>query len=90
MSIMVHICGRSCEFIVHLFISCKVAAKFWSWLVEEAGIVWVIPQPCSDLLIRKLNGFAGRKRGKVLWNSCTMMALIWSLWLERNARIFEN
>lgn len=35
-------CGKNNESIDHLFLHYVVAPKFWSWLVEEAGLDWVI------------------------------------------------
>ena len=37
----------------------------------------------------KFNGFGSSKRGIVLWQA-TSIALIWVVWWERNARIFED
>ena len=41
------------------------------------------------MLSTNFNGFGSSKRGIVLWqNAC--IALMWVVWRERNARIFED
>ncbi|RVW69473.1 Transposon TX1 uncharacterized 149 kDa protein [Vitis vinifera] len=43
----------------------------------------------SDMMFINYKGFGKSKRGLVLWqNAC--IALIWVVWRERNARIFED
>ena len=37
----------------------------------------------------KFKGFGNSKRGIVLWQAASI-ALIWVVWWERNARIFED
>ena len=37
----------------------------------------------------KFNGFGSSKKGIVLWQA-TSIALIWVVWQETNARIFED
>ena len=50
---------------------------------------WVPPRSISDMMSINYKGFGTSKRGIVLWqNAC--IALIWDVWWERNARIFED
>lgn len=59
-------------------------------MFEAAGISWDNPQSVSALLSEKdvVFGRRGRK-AKVLW-SCSVMAVVWVIWWERNRRIFKD
>jgi hypothetical protein len=48
-----------------------------------------IPTGILALLSARSIGFGKCKKAKVLWG-CSMLAVIWVLWLERNRRIFED
>ena len=41
------------------------------------------------MLSTNFNGFGSSKRGIVLWQTACI-ALLWVVWRERNARIFED
>ncbi|RVX11628.1 Pre-mRNA-processing protein 40C [Vitis vinifera] len=47
------------------------------------------PRSIFNMMSIKFNGFGSSKRGIVLWQA-TSIALIWVVWWERNARIFED
>ena len=50
---------------------------------------WVPLKSISDMMFINYKGFGKSKRGLVLWqNAC--ITLIWVVWWERNARIFED
>ena len=50
---------------------------------------WVPPRSISDMMSINYKGLGNSKGGMVLWqNAC--IALIWVVWWERNARIFED
>ena len=50
---------------------------------------WVPPINISDMMSINYKGFGTSKREIFLWqNMC--IALIWVVWRERNARIFED
>ena len=36
-----------------------------------------------------MSGFGSNKMARALWNSM-ILALMWSIWMERNARIFND
>ena len=50
---------------------------------------WVPPRNISDMMSIIYKGFGLSKRGIVLWQTACI-ALIWVVWQERNARIFED
>nr|CAN73158.1 hypothetical protein VITISV_017219 [Vitis vinifera] len=50
---------------------------------------WVSPRSISDMFFTNFNGFGSSKRGVVLWQDACI-ALMWVVWRERNARIFED
>ena len=61
----------------------------WHRLFQLAKMDWVPPISISDMMSINYKGFGTSKRGIVLWqNAC--IALIWVVWRERNARIFED
>ncbi|KAJ9691164.1 hypothetical protein PVL29_013367 [Vitis rotundifolia] len=61
----------------------------WHRLFQLAKMDWVPPRNISDMMSINYKGFGISKRGIVLWqNAC--IALIWVVWQERNARIFED
>ena len=61
----------------------------WHRLFQLAKMDWVPPKSISDMMSINYKGFGASKRGIVLWQN-TSIALIWVMWQERNARIFEN
>ncbi|RVX05136.1 LINE-1 retrotransposable element ORF2 protein [Vitis vinifera] len=68
-----------------------LSPDIWLWhrLFQSAKMDWVSPRSISDMLSSNFNGFGSSKRGIVLWqNAC--IALMWVVWRERNARIFED
>jgi hypothetical protein len=59
----------------------------WSLVFRSVGIDWVFPNRVSDLLFGWWNWFGKKSSG--VWNlipSC----LMWTIWRERNSRIFED
>jgi hypothetical protein len=56
---------------------------FFQWF----GIQWVFPAKVIELLFGWFNGFG--KHSSDIWN-LVPLCLMWSLWQERNSRIFED
>ena len=54
----------------------------------EAGLSSEIPAGSLALLCAT-SWFSQRNKAKVLWG-CSVLAVIWVLWMERNRRIFED
>uniref|UniRef100_A0A803P465 Reverse transcriptase domain-containing protein n=1 Tax=Cannabis sativa TaxID=3483 RepID=A0A803P465_CANSA len=79
-------CKGSGESVGHLFLECKFIGRIWRYVLGEFGLSWVMPRSVSHLIASKL---IGSKRKTKLWKSA-ILATIWAVWLERNARIFEG
>ena len=60
-------------------------------LFRLARLDWVPPRDINDMMTWNLlyMGFRNFIRGKTLWN-IAYLTLIWIVWQERNARIFED
>ena len=51
--------------------------------------MWVSPRGIEDMFIIAFKGFGNSFKGKTLWR-IVCLSLVWFVWQERNARIFEN
>ena len=82
------LCKKNLESIDHVFLHCSFSLHIWSRLLLELGQVWVVPKKCEDIF--ELEYFMhSNKRGQLIWN-VAVLVIVWSLWLERNCRIFEG
>ena len=50
---------------------------------------WVKPSSICNMLVISFKCFGNSIRGKTLWR-IAFLSLLWFVWRERNARIFEN
>ena len=73
----------------HLFLHCLFILGLWHKLFILAGMVCVQPRSYCDMMTISYMGFGNSTRGKTLW-SIACLTLIWIMWQERNARIFED
>uniref|UniRef100_A0A2N9ECT1 Reverse transcriptase zinc-binding domain-containing protein n=1 Tax=Fagus sylvatica TaxID=28930 RepID=A0A2N9ECT1_FAGSY len=80
-------CRRDGETINHLLIHCELAYGLWSFVFWKFGTLWVLSGCVLDLFFGWYNGL-GKLHSKV-WNMVPPY-LLWTLWRERNSRIFEN
>ena len=83
------LCMKHGETVDHLFLHCSLTMGLWHRLFQLAKTDWVPPRSISDMLSTNFNGFRSSKRGIVLWQDACI-ALMWVVWRERNARIFED
>ena len=74
-------CRANGESVDHLFLHCPVAAGLWNF-----GVKWVISGRFRDLLFSWQNWFG---KHSLIWNMVPA-CLLWTLWTERNRRIFEE
>uniref|UniRef100_A0A2N9H4Z9 Reverse transcriptase domain-containing protein n=1 Tax=Fagus sylvatica TaxID=28930 RepID=A0A2N9H4Z9_FAGSY len=75
------------ESVDHLLLHCWAARQLWNFVFQFVGVDWVFPSQIPDLLFGWWNWFGKRSSG--VWNlipSC----LMWTIWRERNKRIFED
>lgn len=75
-------CNHSSEQYDHIFLHYQFSRQLWEWWLELWNVKWVFPSRLRDLFdqwhIATKNGFF-----KKVWS------VIWSLWKERNARVFN-
>ena len=83
------LCMKHGESADHLFLHCSLTIGLWHRLFQLAKMDWVPPRSIYDMMSIKFKGFGNSKRGIVLWQVASI-ALIWVVWWERNARIFED
>lgn len=82
-------CRKNEESVDHLFLHCPIALFLWHKLFLLGNVMWVAPQRSAHMLEVDFRVLGGSKRAKLLW-SCAAFATFWVLWLERNARVFED
>ena len=81
-------CKEDKESIDHMFLHCKVARESWDTVLNLFGMNWVMPRRVVDLLTC-WQGKLGQHRHIEIWKAVPH-CLMWCLWKERNARIFED
>ncbi|GMJ01097.1 hypothetical protein like AT4G29090 [Hibiscus trionum] len=81
-------CELSEESIAHLFYECPNVLQYWVWLRNWWNVSTPFPVSFTDFFVEHLHcPFMGSM--KRLWVAC-VSALLWSLWLARNERIFRG
>ena len=83
------LCMKHGESANHLFRHCSLTMGLWHRLFQLAKMDWVPPMSIFDMLSINYNGFGLSKRWIILWQARSI-ALIWVVWRERKARIFED
>jgi exonuclease III len=81
-------CKKNGESVDHLLIHCEVATRIWHYMFTLFGIEWVMPQKVLDLFAC-WNHVGGRDLAKAIWRMVPL-CVIWCIWRERNARLFED
>ena len=71
-----------------IYLHCQFSLNLWPKVLGEFNLQWVVPKHCTDLLELGYS-FPFCKKSRSLWN-VIVMATCWSIWLERNKRIFED
>lgn len=82
------LCLGSGETISHLLISCPFVFFIWSWFSSLFGYRWT---PSSSVVNLFDPTFYRQPtvRGRIMWRA-TRAAVLWSVWEERNNRIFKG
>ena len=79
-------CKDDGESIDHLFIHCPVVKELWDAVLSLFGVMWVMPRRVRNLI----EGWHGSNHHQcIIWNAVPH-CLMWSVWRERNSRIFED
>jgi hypothetical protein len=81
-------CLRDGESVDHLFLHCSMAADLWSLVFGLFGVQWVMPRSVLDLFSCWL-GQLGHHDHALVWKMIPHCVL-WCLWRERNARLFDD
>jgi hypothetical protein len=82
------LCKKSGEFIDHLLLHCEIARNLWSYILILFGVEWVMPQTVLELL-NSWGAAIRYGRAKEAWRLAPL-CLLWCIWRERNARLFED
>ena len=82
------LCKASTESGPHLLLHCQFSWILWSWWCNIWSISWVCP---SSIQLALEQWFLPSKSeiSRKLWLA-GFMVIVWSIWKERNARIFTN
>jgi hypothetical protein len=81
-------CGAELETAVHLFLYCDFSRKIWAKVFVWLGLDFSLPHNLFSILccLRDSTGSKTKKKGLVMiWS-----AVVWKIWLSRNAAIFKN
>lgn len=79
------LCGRMDESAIHLFLHCEVAASLWTMVMNWVNLNFISPPFLSTHLDCWFSVKKEKKGLLLIWH-----ATIWSIWLERNDRIFKG
>jgi hypothetical protein len=81
------LCESAEETVDHLLLHCGVANALWNSIFSMIGVSWVMPRTVREFFACWWPG--GRARSAVVWKMVPL-CLMWCIWLERNARCFED
>ena len=70
----------------HLLIHCTLASDLWNLVLRSFGVPWEFPNNIADLLFGWFNCF-GKHNCSV--GNLVPLCLMWTVWHERNSRIFD-
>ena len=83
------LCMESGKIVDHIFLYCPLILGLWHRLFSLVHVDWVPPRSICNIMNVSYRGLGNTNTGKVLWK-LVCLALMWIMWLERNARIFED
>jgi len=82
------LCGRMEESAIHFFLHCEVEAKVWIMVLNWVNFNLITPPNLATHLDCWFNEVCAKKVRKGLL--LILHATIWTIWLERNDRIFKG
>lgn len=82
------LCNSKPEEVSHLILHCPFAQSLWGWWCNIWGLSWVWPSSI-ELAFTQWNFPHKNKLFQKIWRA-SFQVIIWSLWKERNSRIFNN
>lgn len=81
-------CVNAEETSSHLLLHCSVASNVWNFFRVEFSLIWTVPHTISTAL--QTWPMSKKKSRKALVIKVLPVAILWSLWKERNNRAFNN
>lgn len=83
------LCIESSETTNHVFLHCKLSMGLWHRLFRDVHMDWVPLSSIKDTMFMTSKRLGNTSRGKELWK-LACLSLMWTIWKERNVRIFED
>lgn len=82
------LCLLDAESLDRLLLDCHNSYQIWIHFFQLLDIAFYIPRSWCQLFNEEII-FSGSSFPRNLW-STTIMSVIWSIWMERNKRIFQG
>lgn len=82
------LCGESPECSNHLFLHCSFSCEIWQWWLKIWEVAWVFPSDLRNAFIQWKSPLSNSFFKRV-W-AAIFFIILWSLWKERNSRIFHQ
>lgn len=82
------LCSQQLENVSHLFFGCKFSYKIWMSCYAWLGIKTVLPVDYNTHFMQNENWGKNRKQ-RLCWRTI-WLAVIWSIWIHRNAVVFKR
>ncbi|OVA07747.1 Reverse transcriptase zinc-binding domain [Macleaya cordata] len=83
-----NLCYAAPESIDNLLCTCPFVWKIWNSFLEDAGVSTVLQGSVIEVLDGWHKKFVSRQ-AKLVWKMIPV-AIMWTMWKERNRRIFEE
>ncbi|OVA07734.1 Reverse transcriptase zinc-binding domain [Macleaya cordata] len=83
-----YLCGRNNESASHLLLHCNYSKEVWNLILPHSGWSWVFPESVEGVA-HSWSFLAPHGTGRKIWPFIPF-AIMWSIWLERNNRAFNN
>ncbi|OVA11911.1 Reverse transcriptase zinc-binding domain [Macleaya cordata] len=83
-----YLCGRNNESASHLLLHCNYSKEVWNLILPHSGWSWVFPESVEGVA-HSWSFLAPHGTGRKIWPFIPF-AIMWSTWLERNNRAFNN
>ena len=81
------LCCCNAESVNHLLLFCSIAHSLWTYMFRLFGMEWVMPGSVVDLLFCWYHWLG--KHSSDIWD-LALGCLMWTIWIERNRRSFED